>query len=54
MSEKFCKVAMHEFWALEYGAGDIVLAKITAINERGTSVISASNVMGAQVQTVPF
>lgn len=42
---------MNEFWGarLNKGAGDTVHAKVVAINERGESVISPANVMGALV-----
>jgi hypothetical protein len=56
LEEQFCKIPMHEFWQprLNKAAGDIVKAKVVAINERGESVISLENTTGALVQTVPF
>jgi hypothetical protein len=42
---------MYEFWQprLAKAAGDIVKAKVVAINERGESVISLENTTGALV-----
>ena len=55
MTENFCIVPMNEFWDadMSYVAGDMVFAKISAVNERGESVISLANTVGAAVQTVP-
>lgn len=51
MTEQFCIVPMYEFWDadMNYVAGSTVFAKISAINERGESVISLANSVGAAV-----
>ena len=47
----FCTVKMSEFWTPRFNnsQGDIVFAKVIAINERGGSLVSASNTLGADV-----
>jgi hypothetical protein len=51
MEDLFCTVQMSEFWTAAFGntVNDIVYAKVIAINERGSSVVSLSNTVGALV-----
>lgn len=50
-----CTVLMSEFWHAPFSntLGDIIRAKVVATNERGNSLESDSNLVGADLQTVP-
>ena len=49
ITEQFCIVPMNKFWevGMEYTAGDLVQAKVSAVNERGESIVSQANTIGA-------
>jgi hypothetical protein len=51
----FCTVEMSTFWStsFEYQLDDLIQAKVIAFNERGDSLISEANTVGALTQTVP-
>lgn len=51
----FCTVPLEEFWTSPFDniVGDIVQAKVVAVNERGDSLPSDANTDGARVQVVP-
>jgi hypothetical protein len=47
---------MSAFWPVSefnYNVGDLVQAKVLALNERGWNVVSDPNTLGALVQVVP-
>jgi hypothetical protein len=55
ISKNFCAFSMQELWAqpFSFSLKDLIQAKVSAVNERGESVISEANLFGALVQTVP-
>jgi hypothetical protein len=55
IAQNFCAFPMQEFWAepFSFSLKDLIQVKVSAVNDRGESVISEANNSGALVQTVP-
>jgi hypothetical protein len=51
VANHFCTVLMSQFWTARFNniVGDLVQAKVIAINERGSSLVSDANSVGAHV-----
>ena len=49
MQDNFCMVQMSYFWfaPFDYSLNDLVKAKVIAVNERGESAVSDSNLVGS-------